>query len=114
MSMSKTHADLRSKNEGFSCSFFSFSIKNEEKRENIFDNSYKQQSCHLKELEVKEQKKKLFYWRPSCSIIINANQTCHNLNVLTVHQACTNRNCYLLQCVDLLKMQPVVDGFKTF
>ena len=59
-------------------------------------------------------KKKLFYWRPSCSIIINANQTCHNLNVLTVHQACTNRNCSLLQCVDLLKMQPVVDGFKTF
>ena len=57
MSMSKTHADLCSKNEGFSCSFFSFRIKNEEKREKIFDNSYKQQSCHLKELEVKEQKK---------------------------------------------------------
>ena len=62
----------------------------------------------------KSKKKFFFYRRPSCSIIINANQTCHNLNVLTVQQASTNRNCSLLQCVDLLKMQPVVDGFKTF
>ena len=60
MSMSKTHADLCSKVKNFHAHFFLFESKMRKKEKKIFDNSYKQQSCHLKELEVKEQKKNFF------------------------------------------------------
>ena len=45
------------KMKDFHAHFFLFESKMRKKEKKIFDNSYKQQSCHLKELEVKEQKK---------------------------------------------------------
>ena len=49
---------------------------------------------HVFWIPIGRQRKNFFFFhcRPSRSIIINANQTCHNLNVFS---RATNRNCSL-------------------